>query len=284
MATKEPTQKAKLSLKAIPLSLTRDIPNDYYLQPKLQKCLNLTDLAREVAALSTRQEDEEEVARIGKLLMERMMWFLSAGYSVSTPMGYFRLVAQGVVLENELNSAPDRSRLQLGVSYTMSEAMRKALDEAEIDVEIQKSANEPQLFAAVSAQDAQNPAAAARGEGTPIKGGQTVIIKGKNIKVGGEDEQVGITITRQDDHSQTTHFFPTNRLYPNTKSQVGFVLPADAPDGSVWDVKLCTQLSSNGTSLLKEMRTGTLPEPFVVGEVSSGGDDEDEEDERPGGL
>lgn len=142
MATKEPTQKAKLSLKAIPLSLTRDIPNDYYLQPKLQKCLNLTDLAREVAALST----------------------------------------------------------------------------------------------------------------------------------------------RQDDHSQTTHFFPTNRLYPNTKSQVGFVLPADAPDGSVWDVKLCTQLSSNGTSLLKEMRTGTLPEPFVVGEVSSGGDDEDEEDERPGGL
>lgn len=60
---KEPTQKAKLSLKALELSLTTDVTNDYYLQPKLQKCLNMDDIAREVAALSTRQEDEADIAR-----------------------------------------------------------------------------------------------------------------------------------------------------------------------------------------------------------------------------
>lgn len=285
MATKEPTQKAKLSLKAIPLSLTQDVTNDYYLQPKLQKCLTLADLAREVAALSTRQEDEEEIARTGKLLMERIVWFLSAGYSVTTPLGYFRPVAQGVVLENELNSAPDRERLKLGVSYTMSEAMRTALNEAEIDVEIQKSTSGPQLFSAISAQDAQNPAAAARGEGTPIKGGQPVIIKGKNIKVGGEGPTIGVTITRQDGDTQTTHFFPANLLYPNTNTQVGFVLPADVPDGSLWGVTLCTQIGNSGSSILKEPRTGVLAEPFVVGEITTGGGGGgEEEEERPGGL
>ncbi len=51
---KEPTQKAKLSLKALELTLTKDVTNDYYLMPKLQKCLDMADLAREVAAMSTR--------------------------------------------------------------------------------------------------------------------------------------------------------------------------------------------------------------------------------------
>ena len=41
-----PTQKAKLSLKALDLALTQDVKNDYYLQPKLQKCLSMDDLER----------------------------------------------------------------------------------------------------------------------------------------------------------------------------------------------------------------------------------------------
>lgn len=266
---KEPTQKAKLALKALELSLTTDVANDYYLQPKLQKCLTLDDLAREVAALSTRQEDEADLARTGRLLMQRMAWFLSAGYSISTPMGYFRPTVQGVFLDSELNSAPDRSRLKLGVSYSMSDEMRQALADAEIDIEIQKAATGPQLYSVISAQDAQNPSAATRGEGVPVSGGQTCIIKCKNGKVGGSGDNIGVTITRQDGGTQQTYFFPVSALYPNTATQVGFVMPADAPKGSVWSVKLCTQLGSNGTSLLKEPRTVTMADFFVVGETSS---------------
>lgn len=281
MASKEPTQKAKLTLRALDLALTQDVTNDYYMQPKLQKCLTMTDLANEVAALSIRQEDPEEIVRIGNQLMERMMWFLSSGYSISTLMGYFRPTSNGVFLENELNSALDRNRLKLGVNYAMSKKMREALDSAEIDVEVQKSVSGPQLFAVVSAQNAQNPAAAARGEGTPIAGGQTCIAKGKKIKIGGEGDQIGVTITRQDGDTHTTHFFPPTQLYPNTPTQVGFVMPADAPDGSVWSITLSTQLSgSSTTQLLKEPRTATMADFFVVGEAKGGGGEE----ERPGEL
>lgn len=265
---KEPTQKAKLALKALELSLTKDVTNDYYLMPKLQKCLSMQDLAREVAAMSTRQEDEDEITRIGNLLMRRAVWFLSSGYSLSTALGYFRPTVQGVLLEPELVSAPDRDKLKLGVSYSMSEEMRQALAEAELDVEIQKAVAGPQLYAVVSAQDAQHPDAATRGEGVPVGAGEACIIKGKNLKVGGTGEKIGVTLTRQDGNSKTTFFFPASKLYPNTPTQVGFVMPASATEGSVWSVQLCTQIGNTGTQLLKAPRTVSMPNYFVVGEVS----------------
>lgn len=278
---KDPTQKAKLTLKAIDLAFTQDITDDCYLQPKLQKCLNMHDLAGEVAALSTRQEDVEEITRTGNQIMRRMIWYLSSGYSISTVLGYFHPTSQGVFLESELMSAPDRKRLKLGVAYSMSQEMRQALADAEIDVEIQKSASGPQLFTVVSAQDAQNPAAAAHGQGMPVSAGETCIIKGKNIKIGGTGDQIGVTIKRTDGDSGETFFFPLSKLYPNTATQVGFVLPSTVADGSVWSVMLCTQLGSNGTALVKEPRTAMMSGNFVVGDVAETPGGSGGEDDRP---
>ena len=277
MAAKEPTQKAKLQLKALELTLTTDVKDDYYLQPKLQKCLDMDDLAAEVAALSTRQEDADDIARTGRDIMRRMMWYLSSGYSVSTPLGYFRLTAQGVFMESELNEAIDRDRLTLGVKYSMSEEMRQALADVEIDVDIQKSVTGPQVFTVVSAQDAEHPDAVTRGEGVPVSAGHVCIIKAKNAKVGGKGDDIGVTITRVDGSSHTSYFFPPVKLYPNTATRIGFVMPADAPEGSVWSVKLCTQLGSGGTPL-KNPRTVEMPDNFVVGEVTepTPGDDGDD--------
>lgn len=267
---KEPTQKAKLTLKALDLTLTQDVKNDFYLQPKLQKCLTVDDIAREVAALSTRQEDAEELARSCRAMMRRMAWYLSSGYSVTTPLGSFHVTSGGVLLESELTQAPPRDRLRLGVAYSMSAEMRQALAEAEIDVEIQRTATGPQLFAVVSGHDAQHPGAATRGEGVPVTPGQMCIIRGRNLKVGGAGDSIGVTITRTDGAAGSaaeTHFFSPAQLYPNTATQVGFVLPASATEGSVWTVKLCTQLG-NGNNLLKAPRTMEMPSFFVVGEVT----------------
>ena len=79
MAAKDPTQKAKLTLRVIENSMTTDVTDDYYVRPKTQKCLTMKDLAAEMVALSTRQEDPAEVESTGNSLFQRMMWFLSAG-------------------------------------------------------------------------------------------------------------------------------------------------------------------------------------------------------------
>lgn len=271
---KEPTQKAKLALKAIPLAITTDVKDDYFVSPKIQKNLSMDDLAAEVSALSTRQEDAEDIARTGNALLRRMMWYLSSGYSISTELGNFRVTAKGVLLEQELVGAPDRSRITLGVSYSMSDAMRQALADAELDIEIQKSAVGPQLYAVVSAHDADHPDAVTRGESVPVSAGQMCVIKGRKIKVGGSGENIGVTLRRVDGSTGETVFIPVSQLYPNTSMRVGFVMPASAPDQSEWEVALCSQLASDGHTLLKEARTAVMPDTFIVGQQSSSGGDD----------
>lgn len=175
-----------------------------------------------MVALSTRQEDPAEVESTGNSLFQRMMWFLSAGYSISTPMGVIRLNAKGNLRKSELLSAPDRSRILLDLSLSMSAEMRRMLNEVELDVEIQQSTTGPVL--------------------------------------------IGITSG-----------FNATQLFPNTATRVGFVLPSTVEDGSIWSVKLCTQLGSNGSQLLKEPREAVLDDVFVVGENITGGGEEEEE-------
>ena len=163
------SQRAKLVLKALLNLLTKDVTNDYYFTVKTQKSLSLADLAQEVAATHGHQ-NASEVEMLTREVLELAAWYLSCGYTVTTPLGYFHTTVSGTALESELNAAPDRSRLKLGVGYSMSDAMRQALADAEIDVEIDKAKTGPQLYAVVSAHDAQNPAAVTRGESVPVSG------------------------------------------------------------------------------------------------------------------
>lgn len=156
----------------------------------------------------------------------------------------------------------------MGVSYSMSEGMRQALADAELDVEIQKAAVGPQIYQVLNIQDMQNPDAMTSGEGTGIAAGENCVIKGKKLKVGGTGENIGVILIRQDGSSKETFFFPPSKLYPNTATQVGFIMPASAAECSVWNVTLCTQLGTKN-ELLKEPRTVTMAEYFVVGKTES---------------
>lgn len=260
------SQRAKLVLKARESLLTKDVKNDFYLTVKSQRTLTLADLAKEVAATHGHQ-NESEAEMLAREILELGAWYLSNGFGITTPLGYHHATVSGTLLDSELNAAPDRTKLKFGVSYAMSDLMRKFLDEAELDLEIDKAKTGPQLFSVVSAQDAQHPDAATRGDSVPVAAGEACILKGRNLKVGGPAEaNAGVTLTRQDKQGVTPVFIPAARLFPNTPTQVGFVMPAGAEEGSVWQVKLCTQLGSNGAQLLKEPRTVTMDDNFVVGQ------------------
>lgn len=264
------SQRAKLVLKARENLLTKDVKNDYYLTVKSQRTLTLADLAKEVAATHGHQNGSE-VEMLTRETLELGAWYLSNGFGITTPLGYYHTTVSGTLLKDELNAAPDRSKVKLSVGYAMSDLMRKALADADLDVEIDIAKTGPQLYAVVSAQDAQHPDAATRGESVPVSGGEACIIKGKNLKVGGPAEgKPGITLTRQDKAGVEPVFIPAARLFPNTPTQVGFVMPASAEEGSVWQVTLCTQISGNGSTPLKEPRTVTMDDTFVVGQAVEG--------------
>lgn len=268
------SQRAKLVLKARENLLTKDIKNDYYLTVKSQRTLTLADLAKEVAATHGHQ-NQSEVEMLTRKTLELAAWYLSNGFGITTPLGYYHTTVSGSLLDSELSAAPDRSKLKLGISYAMSDLMRQSLTEAELDLEIDKAKTGPQLFSVVSVQDAQHPDAATRGDSVPVAAGEACIIKGRNLKVGGPAEaNAGITLTRQDKQGVTSVFIPATRLFPNTPTQVGFVMPASAEEGSVWQVKLCTQIGANSSQLPKEPRTVVMDNNFVVGQPA---------EETPGG-
>lgn len=273
------SQRAKILLKAVPNELTAPT-NDYYLILKNQKQLTMTDLAREVAATHGHQ-NASEVEMLAREVLELANWYLSNGYTVTTPMGSYRTTVKGVLLDTEVSESPNRDRLTLDIGYTPSEQLRQLLDGAELDVEINKAAIGPQLNTVVSAYDAQNPDAVTRGDSMPVEAGQACVIKGRNLKVGGTADDAGVTLTRVDGTSGETYFIPVRRLSPNTPTQVGFVMPATAPDKSVWKVSIRTYLGNNGSYLLKSPRTVELAGTFTVGEAeivtpppTGGGDDE----------
>ena len=278
MVTKDPTQKSKLLLQAIELSISSEESKELYVRPVLQKCLTMEEIAAEVAVLSSRNEDASEVTRTGNLIFERMMWYLSSGYSVSTKMGSFRLTIKGTLQESELSSAPNPEKLTFGIAYTMSKEMRDELSDVEINAKILAPEVGPQLFSVVSGFDNDHPDEVAKGKGVPVTPGQLCIIRGRNIKVGGEGEDIGVKIIRQGEGSPEEHFFSVTQLSPNTPTRVGFVLPADVEDGSIWSITLCTQYGNSGAKFVKEPRIATMNDVFIVGE------EQEEEDEGEVGI
>ena len=272
------SQRSVLNLLAQENALTQDIENDYYLSIKRQGTLDIPTLAKEVAKKHG-GKSASEVEMLTNEVLELAAWYLSNGFSVNTPLGHFQTNVQGVVTSAELASI-DTSRIKLSVGYTMSQGMVDMLTNARIDVEANKAKTGPEIFAVISAQDAKDPEAVTRGESTPVRAGATTIIRGRNLKVGGpQGAQVGITLTRTDEEAEPI-FIPAIDLYPNEPKEVGFNMPASAPDGSTWSVTITTQLGAKANRYLKDVRTFTLENAFIVGQVSSpttpGGDDDDE--------
>ena len=269
-------QRSKLNLLAQENLLTTDVTNDYYLSVVRQKTLTLKELSAEVAATHGHQ-NAGEVEMLTREVLELAEWYLSNGFSVNTPLGYFQTNVQGSVTNAELDSL-DTGRIKLSVGYTMSQEMTDTLAAAEINVEVDKAKVGPQISAVISSQDAKNPEAVTRGQSTPVKAGATTIIRGRNLKVGGpEGAQVGVTLTRTDQEAEPI-FIPAIDLYPNEPKEVGFIMPASAPDGSTWSVTITSQLNANG-KYTKSLRTMTLENAFTIGQAAtppSGGDDDDE--------
>lgn len=272
------SQRSVLNLLAQENVLTKDVDNDYYLSIRRQDTLDIKTLAKEVAK-SHGGKTASEVEMLTNEVLELAAWYLSNGFSVNTPLGYFQTNVQGIVTDAELDSI-DMSRIKLSVGYTMSQGMTTMLGNAKINVEVDKAKVGPQISAVISSQDAKNPEAVTRGESVPVKAGATTIIRGRNLKVGGPaDSGVGITLTRVDQEAEPI-FIPAADLYPNEPKEVGFIMPASAPDGSTWSVTLKTQIGSRRGVFLKEPREFTLQSAFTVGQASSpttpgSGDDDD---------
>ena len=196
---------------------------------------------------------KETLAHAVDLFHRKLAELVLNGYSINT--GLFRMVPQfkGLIEDGVWN--PDTNRIY--VLMRQDKVLREAIAETSIKILGEKAA------AAYILGGQDTTTRATDGSATP---GSAFRLKGKNIRVAGTDEAVGVYLVASDG---TKTKLGTNKIVTNNPSEVIVLLPADLDEGN-YELQIVTQYSGTGR-LLKAPRTVTRE--LFIGDAS----------EEPGG-
>lgn len=194
----------------------------------------------------------ETLAHAVDLFQNTLVDLLLAGYSINT--GMVRMVPQfrGVVKDGVWNPKEN----SIYVLFQQDKALREAI--AKTVVKILGKKQEPAYI--LSSEDT-----ATRAMDGTATAGRTFRIRGKKIRMAGDDPNVGFYIV---DSKKTETKLEKDMIVQNDPSTVVLLLPSDLAEGD-YELRIVTQFSS-GTTMLKTPRT--LTQSFTIG---SGGGAED---------
>lgn len=216
--------------------------------------LVLADILREMKKEDTglRMETMEHVVN---LYYRKLAEQLLNGNSVNT--GLFHAVAQfkGVVKDGEW----DPKRNSIYISFVQDKVLRESITDTNVKILGEKG----DAAYIIGSQDTAT--RATDGSATP---GRTLRVKGKNIKIWGTDEAVGVYIISSDGMQMK---LPVDMIVVNNPSEVIVLLPADLEEGT-YELQIMTQY----TGISRQLKTPrTMSKSIFVGvptdAASSGG-------------
>lgn len=175
------------------------------------------------------------------------------GYSVNT--GLFRAVPQltGVIEGGVWN----KEKNSIYVSFTQDKALREAIAQTVVEILGEKS----NIMYILETEDKKT--GLKDGSATA---GRNFFVRGAMLKVAGDDETVGVTLTNAD---KTVTKLTDDLITINNPSSLTLLLPAELTEGE-YTLTITTQYSSSGT-LLKTPRSVSTP-IWIGGKPADGGD------------
>lgn len=199
---------------------------------------------------------KETLAHAVDLYHRKLAEFVLSGYSVNT--GLFRMVPQFKGLVE--NGVWNQDTNSIYILMQQDKVLRDAIAETSVKILGEKGS----IAYIVGSQDTVT--RATNGSVTP---GRAFSLKGRNIKVVGTDEAVGVYLLSSDGDKTKLGM---DRLVVNNPSEVVILLPADLEEGS-YELQIVTQFSKGGW-LLKSPRmvTKTLFVGDAPGEPGDGGE------------
>lgn len=177
------------------------------------------------------------------------------GYSVNT--GLFRAVPQltGVIEGGVWN----KEKNSIYVSFTQDKALREAIAQTVVEILGEKS----NIMYILETEDKKT--GLKDGSATA---GRNFFIRGAMLKVAGDDETVGVTLTNA---AKAVTKLADDLITINNPSSLTLLLPAELTEGE-YTLTITTQYSSSGT-LLKTPRSVSTP-IWIGGKPAEGGDSE----------
>lgn len=244
---------------AYPNALTKLVSDDYYLLLQILGTLNLHDIVERLRKreIATKNVDGETFTQN---VFDEMAAASAEGYNVVT--SYFRssLSAQTVVFGADLGHPLSAERVNLRVNFNQGEGAKKAIAGTTIFVNEQTAASGPVI------QSATDPT---ENKSNTLNVGGMVLLQGMRLSLKGDDASVGITFVKAEESGGDRPeiesvdataavgdevFIRPSEVYPNTPSNLQFILPAQVTAGN-WNVKITTQGTGSSNITTKEPRT-----------------------------
>ena len=185
--------------------------------------------------------------RVDRIIRDKLL----AGYSVGTGVFYAYPSVTGVWRDK--NETFDGKRHKVGINFQLSAALREGVKEVGVEV-LGISSGAPEISGVTDTWTGE-----LNGVITPD---ETVTVKGRNVQIAGDGEEVGIRFVRVDGRSSIP--VDMRRLTRNEPSTLSFRVPKLTP-GDYW-LELTTQYSA-GSSLLKQARTARFEKVLNVSEA-----------------
>lgn len=225
--------------------LTED-PNDFTLKVKAGNMVTTEDIAKALQAEGTEFKLETLVDilnRGDRIIREKLL----AGFSVGTGVFYAYPNVSGVWYSKE--EAFDEKRHRVGVNFQLSAVMREGVKQVGVEI-LGISSGGPDISGVLDTWTGE-----LNGLLTPD---ENVVVKGRNLQLAGEADQMGVWFVRVDDGTKTP--IEMRRLTVNNPSQLEFRVPRLDP-GDYW-LQLTTRYSKG--QLTKEPRTARFEKVLNV--------------------
>ena len=235
-----------------PNLLTKDIDNDYIAEVSTSKqTLRNEDIAQRIVDEGSEIKYDTLLSIINqhdRIIREAVC----DGYSVLTGVGQYSPRVTGSWIGKSANFDPSVNKLTLDM--VLSKEMRDALSTVGVEV---LGVKEGGGAAIGLVTDTLTEAT----DGT-ITPGEDILIEGAKIKIVGDPELCGVYFVPRDAPEETIYKVD-RRLTQNNPSSIIARVPATLEPGA-YTLRIVTQYTNSGSTLLKEPRTIEYELPLVV--------------------
>lgn len=245
-------------------TVTKDNTEDVILVPVSIGAADEERIISEMMAEDSglRRETILHVHELEKRVVRRL---LMSGYSVNAGLYYASTSFRGVIE----NSAWNPQKNSITVNFQMGADLRQAIKNTTVNIIGEKGS-------AIYIGGVSD--AATRAQDATATAGRAFTLTGRNLRVAGTAEGVGITLTSE---SGAVTRVTDDLFVVNDPSKVIFIIPATLADGT-YRLRLTTQYGGNNKTLLKSPRTvekliyvGTTPPSAGGGTTTPGGSGDD---------
>lgn len=220
------------------------------------RSLTVDDIAAKVAQHNGKYT-ASEIAMLVNEAMEAISEAVVDGYTVNTPLCSVQLLVNGTADREQLTQPLHHDRVNVYANFKQGTLLRQSIPLTSLRVYEQPKAYYPIIGSVGNIATATG----ATEEASVLTPGTMVLIRGRALKLVGDNPAVGITFKSLSNAGEVHHIAPDG-VHPNQPSLLQFTLPATLTEGE-WEVTVTTQYGC-GKQVIREARSTIFDRPVLV--------------------